>query len=535
MAAVGDLLGGKYRLERLLGEGGMATVFAAENTWTGRQVAIKTILPSMLRVEGVLDRFRIEARAASQVRHPNVIDVLDLGVDPDTGLPFIVQEFLDGETLQTWLDRLGDRCFTPVEAVTLMLPIIDALAAAHAQSVVHRDLKPSNVFIVRGAEGQLVPKVIDFGISKLLDADDRVTFQTKTGMQLGTPGYMSPEQARGDGEIDGRTDEWAAGVLLYELIARRLPHEAETNNLLIAKIIYEQPTPLVTYAPDAPERLVGIIHRALAHRHQDRWPTMAMFAEALRGWLATQDLARAQQPASLPRTLVEHSDASNRPAGARSSGMPSEEVSVSPRSQDDAANAGAPALDRPSALATRPSYLIDSTAIAHSTQIAWAESLAPSIQTSATPRRPAVWIAGLVTATLVIGAAAVSLSRPSTAGSRAIAVPALPSRESSPRPAVAAPIAPSAPPVGSGIDRPVHGATPPAVAAIPSAVAATRRNATQPGPRVQPRMAPPRPPANSRVRVPAPPAAALPATAPPSPRPVVPRRPSALTVDDQYE
>ncbi len=210
----------RYAIESLLGRGGMGEVFAARDARTGARVALKVLRRSHASERGV-ERLLREARAAGRVQHPGVVRVFDAGVDEINDLAYIAQELLVGETLRALLSRRGRLHHD--EAVALMRPVIDALVAAHDAGVVHRDLKPENIFVERDGE-VLRPRVIDFGIARLVARDEAQASQlTTTGAVLGTPGYMSPEQARGLGDVDEQTDVWAIGVVLYELLTGATP------------------------------------------------------------------------------------------------------------------------------------------------------------------------------------------------------------------------------------------------------------------------------------------------------------------------
>src|SRR5262245_61006460 len=213
----GDVVAAKYRLQRLLGEGGMGAVWSAHNVALDSPVAIKLIRGETDR-EALSQRLQFEARAAARLGHPAIVRVFDIG-QTERGDPFIVMELLEGESLAARLDR--ESRVPGIEAVQLLLPIADALRAAHAKGIVHRDIKPDNILI--STEGDVVqPKLVDFGIAKLEQAPGGSQL-TQQGVVVGSPDYMSPEQARGDDVIDYRTDIWAFCVCLYEAVTGRLP------------------------------------------------------------------------------------------------------------------------------------------------------------------------------------------------------------------------------------------------------------------------------------------------------------------------
>ena len=241
---------GKYILGERIGEGGMGMVRRATHSVTGKKVAIKTLLPSLAKQPHVVQRFIAEARAACVIDHPNVVQVFDVGVieDPEgerPDVPYMVLELLDGESLDDWLEREGS-----MDAETfweLAEPILDALHVAHACGVIHRDLKPENIFLARDARGVKVPKLLDFGIAKILDTPS-VDGLTKTGTVLGTPNYMSPEQARGEADLDARMDVYGFGVIAYHALSGRLPFEAPNIPALLYQVAEQPPPPL----PEAP-------------------------------------------------------------------------------------------------------------------------------------------------------------------------------------------------------------------------------------------------------------------------------------------
>ncbi len=273
------LVGGKYRLKRLLGRGGMGAVYEAENTFLRAPVALKVVRPEVANRDEVLRRFIQEAQAAAQVRHANIVSVLDFGYDQERELLYIVQEFLEGTDLKRRIKEGGR--MEPRAAIELLLPVMRALSHAHSKGVVHRDLKPDNIFLCDTPEG-IVPKVIDFGIAKVLDVDGQSVQQTRSLMVMGTPLYMSPEQARGDRAVDHRTDIWQLGVVLYHMLSGRFPYEGTTSNLITAAIITSAPTRIETRAPGIPPDVAALVHGALAWHVEERFPSMDAFWQAAR-------------------------------------------------------------------------------------------------------------------------------------------------------------------------------------------------------------------------------------------------------------
>jgi serine/threonine protein kinase len=279
VTATPQVIGEKYHVVRLLGGGGMGNVYEAENSWTRRRVAVKMLRPELATDPESEQRFMREAQTASQLSHPHVVDVLDMGRDAATGALYIVQEFLIGEELRERLEARG--ALPPEEALALILPVMDGLAAAHAIGVIHRDLKPENIFLVKGPDGRVTPKLIDFGIAKALFPAER-DFRTDIPQAIGTPGYMSPEQARGDVDIDARTDVWALGVVLFEMLSGRMPYNYNRNaEVMIAMVMTRDPAPLEEVAPTVSRDLCAVVNQALQRDKERRTPSVKALADAL--------------------------------------------------------------------------------------------------------------------------------------------------------------------------------------------------------------------------------------------------------------
>jgi serine/threonine-protein kinase len=274
----GALIGGKYRLERKLGEGGMGAVWAAHHVALDTAIAIKLIRSDTNRKE-LAPRLLQEARAAAKLGHPAIVRVFDVGQTSD-GEPFIVMELLEGESLNERLER--EHRLSAVEAVRLLLPIADALRAAHGKGIVHRDIKPDNVFLVKEETG-VQPKLVDFGIAKLAarEFDSQIT---ERGVILGSPDYMAPEQARGREDIDRRADVWSFCVLLYETISGQPPFDGNNYNALLRAIVEATPATLLEmYAADA--ELSQIVATGLEKDRERRFQSMQALGEALARWL----------------------------------------------------------------------------------------------------------------------------------------------------------------------------------------------------------------------------------------------------------
>jgi len=259
MLEAGQIIEGKYRIVRLIGEGGMGSVYEGENTFIKRRVAIKVLHAHSVSEETVR-RFEREAQAAGCIGSDHILEVLDLG-SLGNGDRFMVMEYLDGETLGA---RMSRGRINPNDVLTLARQVLIGLRAAHAASIVHRDLKPDNIFILREKAGRAdFAKIIDFGISKFNALGGDMSM-TRTGAVMGTPYYMSPEQAQGTQGIDGRSDVYSLGVILYEALAGSVPFDGDTFNELMFKIVLSNPRPLGQVAPNLDPRLIALVERAMA-------------------------------------------------------------------------------------------------------------------------------------------------------------------------------------------------------------------------------------------------------------------------------
>ena len=275
--AVGDIVAGKYEVIGLLGSGGMGYVISARHCELGEMVALKFLRPEALAHAELVERFAREARAAAKIRSEHIANVFDVGVLPD-GTPFIVMEYLAGKDLADYLHQEGA---LPISiAVEYVMQACEALAAAHAHGIIHRDIKPENLFLTQQAQGMSMIKVLDFGISKIaLPRGKRDLVRTQ--MALGSPVYMSPEQIRRSDQVDARSDIWAVGCVLFELLTGVTAFDEPSLLELSAAILEREPVPLQTLRPDASLELEDVVLRCLAKNPDDRFQNVAELAAAL--------------------------------------------------------------------------------------------------------------------------------------------------------------------------------------------------------------------------------------------------------------
>jgi len=345
---------GRYRIVRLIGEGGMGAVYEAVHPGLKKRVAVKALLPRMAQKEEARVRFLREGEAASRINHPHVVSVFDVGEEghAEGRAAYLVMEYLDGGTLSDFLAARG--AIEAVEALDLFLPIVAAVAAGHDSGVVHRDLKPHNIFLAKGRWGELVPKVLDFGVSKLVDhAGPPVT---RTDAVLGTASYMSPEQARGARNVDARSDQFTLGLILYEMVTgqRALRGDNDLEVLYNAAIAGIAPADQVR--PGLPETLYGALARMLATAPADRFPSLRDAGRALLPLASLKTTAavatdfRAAPAASAePARAAEAGPAGGAPAAAASSSARSG-GSAKPAEPAEPASSPGGTLSLPSAL-----------------------------------------------------------------------------------------------------------------------------------------------------------------------------------------
>jgi eukaryotic-like serine/threonine-protein kinase len=292
----GALLAGKYRVERLLGRGGMGVVVEARHVELDERVALKFLLPERASDEQAVQRFLREARAAVKIKSPHVARVSDVG-RLDSGSPYIVMEYLEGSDAARLLE--SDEELSAPDAIDMVIQTCDAIAEAHSHGIVHRDLKPANLFVTRHADGTPFVKVLDFGISRVI-VPGGVDSLTQTRTAMGSAHYMSPEQIRDSRSVDHRADVYALGITLYELLSGSHPFVAESFPALCLEIATGTPVPLADLRPDLPADLCAVVEKAHARERSERYQTTAELALALapfapaRSQPIIERLARAQ-------------------------------------------------------------------------------------------------------------------------------------------------------------------------------------------------------------------------------------------------
>jgi serine/threonine-protein kinase len=317
MVEPGEILAGKYRIERVLGAGGMGVVVAAHHIELDERVAIKFLLPQAVKSPEAVARFTREARAAIKIKSHHVARITDVGT-LESGAPYMVMEYLEGQDLSAMVRERG--ALPVAEAVELVIQACDAIAEAHALGIVHRDLKPANLFCVQGADGLPAVKVLDFGISKVTTLDG--LDMTRTTAVMGSPFYMSPEQMTSAKSVDARADIWALGVVLYELLAGRPPFQGETLPELSVRIATETPPPLRNYRPDLPGSLESVILRCLEKDREQRYANVAELVSALvefgpkRLRTSAERISRIIQNAGLSKSAVQLPPSSEMPPPA---------------------------------------------------------------------------------------------------------------------------------------------------------------------------------------------------------------------------
>ena len=355
MVGPGDVIAGKYRIERVLGRGGMGVVVAATHLRLDEKVAIKFLLPGALNNADALGRFDREARAAVKIRSEHVAKVLDVST-LDNGAPFMVMEHLDGNDLAQVVRKKGP--LPIVDAVTFMLQVCEVLAEAHALGIVHRDLKPGNLFLTTRADGTSAIKVLDFGISKMMEGGATSEPQaalTATDTVLGSPIYMSPEQMTTPKAVESRADIWSFGATLYMLLTGKPPFDGDSLAQVCGMILLGKPPSLLELLPDAPPQLAAIITRCLQRNIDDRFPNVGALAAALApfaGESGRLSAERAQRVLETTGSLGKHvpisvrSPSSTEPAVSITGNITSTDKAL-PKTMVGWANTGSEAIEIP--------------------------------------------------------------------------------------------------------------------------------------------------------------------------------------------
>jgi eukaryotic-like serine/threonine-protein kinase len=272
----GVILQDSYKITGLLGQGGMGAVYDALQIRLNKRVAIKVMARELASNAEALNRFHREAMITSGLGHPHIVQVFDFATTP-TGQPFLAMEYLDGEDLDRRLGRVGR--LSPEQTAHIVKQTASALSATHAQQIVHRDLKPANIYLLHVAGEDDFVKVLDFGISKILAANTKIT---KASALIGTPDYMSPEQALGGStDVDHRTDQWALACIAWECLSGKAPFVADTVPAMLFQVVHGEPALLVSQVADLPDGVESVLRKALSKKKDDRFPNVVEFAHAL--------------------------------------------------------------------------------------------------------------------------------------------------------------------------------------------------------------------------------------------------------------
>jgi hypothetical protein len=323
---VGQVVADRYHIIKKLGEGGMGAVYLGEHVKMGRKSAIKVMAAAMSQDPDAISRFNREASNASRISHPNVCQIYDFGETPD-GLIYLAMEFIEGQALKDLIEAEG--ALAPARAASILKQAADALQAAHDLSIVHRDIKPDNIMVVQGKDGTDVVKVVDFGIARAVGGDETGQKVTKTGLVVGTPEYMSPEQLSGD-KLDGRSDIYSLALVLYRMLTGTLPFEADSAQEVMIKRLTDEPMPLDQARPDLtfPAKLQLVLNVALARSTAERYQSAAEFgrdtADAVAGTGAPstrvapahEGATQVMSPNEVAAHATKHQAAAKRPEKA---------------------------------------------------------------------------------------------------------------------------------------------------------------------------------------------------------------------------
>jgi serine/threonine-protein kinase len=313
VVGIGDVIADKFKIERMLGRGGMGYVMAARHEQLGHEVAIKVLVPGLCQREEAVARFLREARAAASLLSEHVARVLDVGTLED-GVPYMVMEFLEGRDLAR---EIEERVLPVRETVDYVLQACEALAEAHTRGIVHRDLKPANLFLGRRPDGSILVKVLDFGISNMVPTGPNARDEsrwTDTKSLVGSPQYMSPEQVRDPKTVDPRSDIWSIGVILFELLTGSTPFASDNTLSVLAGVVADDPPPVRIFRPDVSLALEHVILKCLDKRPSARYATVVALAEALAAFTPTGEAAIARISA-VARSAADRVPADRQPPG----------------------------------------------------------------------------------------------------------------------------------------------------------------------------------------------------------------------------
>lgn len=293
---LGQTLAGKYEIEELIKTGGMGSVYRGRHILMDKRVAVKVLRPSLAVDDAVVARFSREAKAASRISHPHAVNVTDFG-ESENGVVFLVMEYLDGQTLKEIIKETGPMPLPRV--VEILRQVAGALDAAHDQGVIHRDLKSDNIMLSQTNGGEWA-KVLDFGIAKIQQPDGARDMDiTAANLVIGTPQYMSPEQCSQSGPIDARSDLYSLGIIIYEMLAGRVPFTGESPTVIMMKQVQDEPPPLSEARPDLPVAVTQVVMRALAKQPADRYQSAGEFFKALSEASAVDALSVEAAPATV--------------------------------------------------------------------------------------------------------------------------------------------------------------------------------------------------------------------------------------------
>lgn len=284
MVEIGQLINGKYRVVRLIGDGGMGSVYEAHHELLGSAVALKFLHTDLAEEFSLKERFLQEAHVSATIQNPHIVRVLD--VDVTEGVPFLVMDLLQGQSLQRKLSTEGR--FGVDQALGYVQQILTGLQAAHDRNIVHRDLKPDNVFITKGHNGEELLKILDFGIAKVKQAAGQKGNLTQPGAVMGTPEYMAPEQAYSADQVDARSDVYSVGVMLFEMLSGKRPAEGETPQDIAQQVLFGKALRLDQLVPELPAGLVRVVHTAIEPRPEDRWADARALRDALLPFVNTR-------------------------------------------------------------------------------------------------------------------------------------------------------------------------------------------------------------------------------------------------------